>query len=156
MLTLLIVMTGIMAGVYFSFSVFVMKALAELPEQEGARAMNKINDVIVNTLFLPLFFISSLWHLGLAVWAIAHWQGAQSLLLIASAILYIGGMFAITAFGNVPLNNRLKESSNNPKELANCWRKYLRSWHGLNHIRSVSCIFSLSLMVIAVSNGTSI
>jgi uncharacterized membrane protein len=55
MIVVLIVMTGLMAGVYFAFSVVVMKSLAELPAFHAAKAMNKINDVIINTVFYPFF-----------------------------------------------------------------------------------------------------
>ncbi len=70
MLILLVVLTGLMAGVYFTFSVFVMKSLNELPAFQAAQAMNKINDVIVNTLFLPIFFGSTLWYAGVIIWTL--------------------------------------------------------------------------------------
>ena len=56
MIILLIVLTGLMAGIYFAFSVFIMKSLSELPAIQAAETMNKINEVIVNTLFYLCFF----------------------------------------------------------------------------------------------------
>jgi uncharacterized membrane protein len=41
-----------MAGVFFTFSAFVMQALGKLPSGEGIRAMRTINQVILNPLFL--------------------------------------------------------------------------------------------------------
>lgn len=146
---LLIVMTGLMAGVYFTFSVFVMKSLAELPALQAAQAMNKINDVIVNTLFLPVFFGSTFWYAGLIVWQFADWQSGSSILVIAAAIIYIVGMFLVSAFGNVPLNNRLKESEANESELQLVWAYYLHKWTQLNHLRTMSCIASLTLLGIS-------
>jgi uncharacterized membrane protein len=141
-------MTGLMAGVYFTFSVFVMKSLAELPVLQAVQAMNKINDVIVNTLFLPVFFGSTLCHAGLIVWQFADWQ-SDSLLLIIAAVIYIVGMFLVTAFGNVPLNNRLKENEANESRLPIVWAYYLHKWTRLNHIRTMSCIVSLTLLSIS-------
>lgn len=151
MLTLLIVLTGLMAGIYFAFSTFVVKALKQLPALQAALAMNKINDVIVNTIFLPVFFLSTLWFAGLIVWTAADWQGKQSLLFIAAATVYIIGMFFVTAFGNVPLNNKLKACEVSDEQLAQYWPVYLTNWTSLNHIRSMSCIFSCALLSIAIT-----
>ena len=148
MLTLLILMTGLMAGIYFTFSVFVMKALNELSPAQAGEAMNKINDVIVNTAFLPVFFISTLWYAGLIVWSFADWQQLQSVLEISAAVIYIAGMFGITVFGNVPLNNSLRLSADE-KALSKRWGQYYRAWVPLNHIRMMSCIFSCVLLILS-------
>jgi len=47
---------GLMGGVFFAFSVFVMKALTRLPPQAGIAAMQAINVTVLN----PLFFIAFL------------------------------------------------------------------------------------------------
>ncbi len=142
MLILLVVLTGLMAGIYFVFSVVVMKSFAQLPALQAAQAMNKINDVIVKTVFLPIFFGSTLWFCGLIVWAVAFWQAQQSVLFIAAAIIYISGMFLVTALGNVPLNNKLKEAEEDHEKLTAYWSVYLQKWTRLNHLRSISCIFA--------------
>jgi uncharacterized membrane protein len=149
MIVVLIVMTGLMAGVYFTFSVVVMKSLAEMPAFHAAKAMNKINDAIINTVFLPIFFGTTLWYAGLIVWWFADWQSGSSMLEILAALTYIVGMFFVTAFGNVPLNNKLKESEDNESTLIIVWSQYLQQWTQLNHLRTVSCIVSCALLVIA-------
>lgn len=151
MIVLLVILTGLMAGVYFSFSVFIMKSFTLLPALEAASAMNKINDVIVNTLFLPVFFGSTLWYAGLAVWSIADWQGQESVLVIAASAAYIVGMFVVTALGNVPLNNALKAAASNDKQLVTVWQKYRVSWTRLNHVRMLSCIAACALLVLSLT-----
>jgi uncharacterized membrane protein len=47
---------GLMAGLFFAFSVAVMKALARLPSAEGIGAMQSINVAIINPVFLAAFF----------------------------------------------------------------------------------------------------
>lgn len=160
MLTLLIVLIGLMAGVYFAFSVFVMKALGALPEQEGALAMDRINEVILNSLFLPIFFGTSLGMTGLALWSAIHWQPGYSSLLICAAVIYVSGMFGVTAFGNVPLNNRLKQSvrtslhqESEAPDPTTTWRDYQVRWIRLNHIRTLSSLVACGLLVIAISSG---
>jgi hypothetical protein len=47
---------GLMAGLFFAFSVCVMKALTRLPSAEGIAAMQSINVAIINPVFLAAFF----------------------------------------------------------------------------------------------------
>jgi len=44
--------SGLMAGAFFAFSTFVMKALARLPAAAGIAAMQWINVAVINPLFL--------------------------------------------------------------------------------------------------------
>lgn len=59
-----IIGSGLMAGLFFVFSVCVMQALSRLPPEQGIAAMNAINVVIQNPLFLIAFMGTAL--LGLA------------------------------------------------------------------------------------------
>jgi len=146
MLIILIVLTGIMAGIYFSFSVFMMKALNQMPALLAAQVMNEVNDVIVNTLFLPLFFGTTLWLAGLAVWEISQWNPQTSPRVVTGSGLYIIGMFLVTAFGNVPLNNKLKSLENNDVALMEYWDTYHRDWLKLNHLRTITCVITTALL----------
>ena len=47
---------GLMAGLFFAFSVSVMKALARLSSAEGIAAMQSINVAIINPVFVAAFF----------------------------------------------------------------------------------------------------
>ena len=46
---------GLVAGVLFAFSSFVMNALARLPAAQGIAAMQSINVVVINPLFITAF-----------------------------------------------------------------------------------------------------
>jgi uncharacterized membrane protein len=47
---------GLMAGLFFAFSVSVMRAFAGLPSAAGVAAMQSINVAIINPMFLAAFF----------------------------------------------------------------------------------------------------
>jgi uncharacterized membrane protein len=47
--------SALIAGTFFAFSTFVMRALAKLPAREGIGAMQSINLVVINPLFLGAF-----------------------------------------------------------------------------------------------------
>ncbi len=47
--------SGLMAGLFFTFSNFAMKALLKLPPSSGAAAMQSINITIINPWFPAIF-----------------------------------------------------------------------------------------------------
>ena len=51
---------GLIAGVFFAFSSFVMKALSLLPPHEGLVAMQAINVAVLNPWFLGTFIGTAL------------------------------------------------------------------------------------------------
>jgi uncharacterized membrane protein len=48
--------SGLVAGIFFAFSNFVMKALARVPPAQGIAAMQSINVVVLNRWFFAVFF----------------------------------------------------------------------------------------------------
>ena len=48
---------GVMAGVYFAFSAFVITSLDKLAASSAAAAMNSINRIIVRSAFMPAFCV---------------------------------------------------------------------------------------------------
>ena len=74
--------SGLIAGLYFSFSTFIMTAFARIPQEQGISAMQSINLTIVRSLFLPLFFGTALASLLLAGLALFHCQAAAYILSV--------------------------------------------------------------------------
>jgi uncharacterized membrane protein len=98
---------GLIAGVFFAFSAFVMTALARIAPASGIAAMQSINIVVINPLFLGVFFGTALICLALAVAELAMWRPPASAWLLAGSALYLVGTILVTMRGNVPLNNAL-------------------------------------------------
>ena len=61
---------GLLAGLYFAFSTFIMTALGRIGQVPGIMAMNAINAAIVQSLFMPLFLGTTLTSLALAILAV--------------------------------------------------------------------------------------
>lgn len=141
------VSVGIMAGIYFAFSVFVMQSLDALDRPAGMMAMQSINRIIQKSLFLPLFFLSSLACLLIAVMGVMQWGGPGVWQMITGGMLYVIGMLIVTIVGNVPLNNALEATAVDGPEAETMWRHYMRRWLPWNHVRTVSCTASLILLI---------
>lgn len=142
---------GLMAGVYFAFSAFVMQALDAAGRPAGMAAMQSINRIIVRSLFLPLFFASSLACLLLAVFGVMIWGSVGAWQMVIGGVIYLVGMLAVTAFANVPLNNALEAVDAAGAEAEAMWRRYMQRWLPWNHVRTVSCTVSLILMIGAIA-----
>ena len=131
---------GLLAGLYFAFSVFIMSALDRLGPAAGAAAMNSINGVILRSLFMPVFLLTSLASPVLAAIGVLRWGEAGAGLLIAGGLCHFVGMFVVTMAFNVPLNNQLQSSQ--AAEVEANWRRYVVAWTRWNHVRTAASIAS--------------
>ena len=141
---------GVMAGVYFTFSAFVMRSLASIDTPAGIAAMQAINDVIVKSTFLPLFFgtsIAAAITVGLYA-AIPAYPGGIWMAL--GGATYFVGMFLCTIFFNVPLNNQLKAVDPTSAHGAEVWKTYLRVWTRWNHLRTLTSTMACAFFIQAI------
>lgn len=133
---------GLMAGIYFAFSGFIMKSFAQLDADKSVAAMNAINEVILRSWFMPLFFGSSLAYLLLCIHAIMDWNNPIALPLLMAGLTYLVCMFFCTAFFNVPLNNLLATAEESSADKTSLWLHYLKNWTRWNHLRVVGSLIS--------------
>lgn len=145
----LVLGSGVMAGVYFTFSSFVMASLAAIPTPQGIVAMQSINRVILSSLFMPLFFATSAASAGLVVWGALRWGQPGAMPLVAGGVIYLVGMFVCTAAFNVPLNNALDVVDPTSPQGAHLWSDYQVSWTRWNHLRTACSVVACALFVAA-------
>ena len=139
---------GLLAGLYFAFSVFIMSALDRLGPGAGAAVMNSINAVILRSLFMPVFMLTSFASLALAVIGVLRWNEPDAVLLVSGGLAYFVGMFGVTMAFNVPLNNQLQASHAGDVD-AN-WRRYVVTWTRWNHLRTLSSLVASALFIAAL------
>src|SRR6059058_6131466 len=95
---------GLVAGVFFAFSTFVMKALARLPAAQGIAAMQSINIVVINPMFLSAFLGTAMACAALGVAALSSRTEPRAAYLFAGVLLYLVGTVLVTMAYNVPRN----------------------------------------------------
>ena len=138
-----------MAGLFFAFSVCVMKALAQLPPKEGIAAMQNINVAIQNPVFFSVFFGAAALCVYELISALKQRGAANANYLIIGGACYLIGAFLVTILFNVPMNDALAAAK--PDESgARLWANYLTNWTLWNHVRTAACLaatvaFSLAL-----------
>jgi uncharacterized membrane protein len=127
---IVVVGSALVAGVMFAFSTAVMPALAHRPAAEGAAAMQQINRVILNPVFLGIYLLTAVASATLLV--LGTWPER------VAGLLYLLGVFVVTAAVNVPLNNRLDAADVASGDGQRFWAHYLRRWTAWNHARAVA------------------
>ncbi|WP_433293551.1 DUF1772 domain-containing protein [Actinoplanes sp. CA-030573] len=132
--------SGLLAGVFFAFSAFVMSGLHRLPAPAGAAAMRSINVTAQRPPLMIALFGVSILCVATIVRALSTWSrpGAGGLLL--GAILTIVGALGVTAAVNVPLNDRLEAGTIT-------WDRYLAAWDPANHARTILCLAGCAVLL---------
>jgi uncharacterized membrane protein len=132
--------SGLMAGLFFAFSTFIMQALGKRPAPAGIAAMQSIDETILNPIFFTVFFGTAVLSVGLAVMALLGLSEPGAPWRLAGALLYLVGSIVVTMLFNVPLNNRLAKVAPDSAEGAAFWQQYLSVWTAWNHARTIGCL----------------
>lgn len=141
---------GLIAGVFFAFSTFVMNALAQQPPAQGIAAMQSINVTVINPWFMTAFLGTSVVCLVLIVSSLLRWQQPGTAYLLVSALFYLIGCFGVTIVFNVPLNDALAVVNPNSSEGENLWARYLTNWTVWNHIRAIAAFIAATSFTMAI------
>jgi uncharacterized membrane protein len=144
---------GVVAGVFFAFSTFVMKALSSLPSAAGVAAMQAINAAAIPSTFFFTGFATTLGCIALAGWAVIESQEPFAPYLLAGSALYVAGSMVITVAFNLPRNDALATVDPEGPEAAGRWARYLTEWTFWNHVRTAGALAASAALLGAVLAG---
>ncbi|HKB04757.1 MAG TPA: anthrone oxygenase family protein [Gemmataceae bacterium] len=141
---------GLVAGVFFAFSSFVMKALARLAPAEGIATIQSINVVVLNPWFLGVFIGTAAVCAAAIVAAVFRWDDPGAGYWLAGGVLYLVGTLGVTRAFNIPRNDALAAVTRADPDAAEHWARYVSGWTVWNHIRTAAALaaaaaFSLAL-----------
>jgi len=131
--------TGLGAGVYYTYQISVTRALAEVDDATYVATFQSINRTIVNPWFVSVFLGAPL----LAAAALALRWGAEARLVatLATGLALEVASIAITAFGNIPLNERLDRLGVVTGDAATSARvSFEQPWNRLHLTRTVASV----------------
>ena len=149
-----VLLSGLMAGLFYAYSCSVNPGLKMLTDREYIRAMQAINQAILN----PLFFLA---FLGLiVVFSVTCFQlyGSQKIAfywMIAAMLIYVIGVFGTTMFFNVPLNDQLANfsvSTTKPEEISAMRQHFEAPWNAFHSFRTVASVVSFCLTILSLLN----
>lgn len=141
---------GLIAGVFFAFSSFVMAALRRLPTAEGVAAMQSINRFAVTPAVMTALFGTGAACLLLGVWTVITSDWLTTVLVLPGSALYLAGTIGVTIVCNVPLNDALAKLSPRSVEATGRWQQFLTRWTLWNHVRTVAALAAAGVLTIAL------
>ncbi|GAB2477958.1 anthrone oxygenase family protein [Jatrophihabitans fulvus] len=136
---------GLVGGVFFAFSGFVMPALRRLPSADGVRAMQSINRTAVQPPLMIALFGTAAVSVAAGVRAARHLDESWARWTLAAAIAYVAAGVVVTIGANVPLNDGL--AALDPAAAGSQWETFLSRWTAWNHVRTVGCAAACALFV---------
>src|SRR5438094_485487 len=140
--------SGLVAGIFFAFSNFVMKALARIPH--GIAAMQSINVVVLNGWFFAVFFGTAVCCLALAISSFVRWQKPGAGYLLVGSLLYLIGTILVTIACNVPLNDALAAVDPSSADAGRVWTNYLKNWTTWNHVRTIAALAAAASFILGL------
>jgi|SRR5437867_3353652 len=140
--------SGLVAGIFFAFSNFVMKALARIPH--GIAAMQSINIVVLNGWFFAVFFGTAVCCLALAISSFVRWQKPGAGYLLVGSLLYLIGTILVTIACNVPLNDALAAVDPSSADAGRVWTNYLKNWTTWNHVRTIAALAAAASFILGL------
>ena len=141
--------SALVAGVFQSFSDFVMRGLVTARASAGIEAMQRINVTVYRSAFLVMFIALAPITLVFAVYALFSLSGATRILLLIGSAAYLAFVFLVTVLGNVPMNQKLADMDATLSETAEYWRAYGRVWTRWNHLRTAGSALTAACYILA-------
>jgi uncharacterized membrane protein len=145
--------TGMMAGIFFTWSNAVTPGIGKLNDMGYLRSLQSMNRVILNPAF-RIVFIGAVVTVALtpAFYYKSYPNNAFWFLLITFVIYWIGA-FGTTFLGNIPLNNLLDKANLDTISTENAHK--LRTtieirWNALNLVRTITSALSFLLLIISL------
>ena len=147
-----ILLTGLLAGLFYAYDCSVTKALGDLDDDTYLRSFQSINHAIQNPYFFASF-MGSLLALPLATWLVyKNGDPTAFYLLLCATLVYATGAFGVTVFGNVPLNEQLAKfpiSTATAAEMEGMRKVFEKPWNTLHTIRTIASIVSFGLAILS-------
>ncbi len=151
-LGLTIILTGLSAGLCFTWYNAVTPGLGKLNDLGFLQSFQQMNRSIINLTFLIVFF----GPFFLNLLNIYLFKGASSTiiwLLIIAMVFYFLGVVLITVLGNVPLNEMLDKidlTAASIEELRNVREVFEVKWNRLHLIRTITSTISFLVLLISL------
>lgn len=142
--------SGVVGGVLFGFSAFIMRALDQLPADRCIEAMQSINRQAPTAGFMLAMFATAALAVAVGVHGASRLDERSGAFALAGAVLYLLTV-VITVTFHQPRNLRLASVTTPHDDADEIWRGYTVAWTAVNHVRTALAIGACALLVLARS-----
>ena len=153
MITCTIILSGLVAGLLYGYACSVNPGLHKLGNKEYLSAMQSINTAILNPVFFTTF-MGSLVMFCFTAFQLRTRQTEAFYCILIAMLIYMIGVFGVTIFVNVPLNNRLASfniSAASERELFGMRAIFEKRWNTFHLIRTIASVAAFVLSIITLT-----
>ena len=151
-LALAILLTGLMAGIFFTWSNAVKPGIGKLSDIEYLRALQSMNRVILNNAFKIIFLGAIIAVALVPVFYFNLYPKNIFWLFVFTLVIYWIGVFGVTVSGNIPLNEILDKTnleSITSEEIKTLRKSIEVKWNNFNLIRCISSAITFLILIIS-------
>ena len=151
-LALAILLTGLMAGIFFTWSNAVKPGIGKLSDIEYLRALQSMNRVILNNAFKIIFLGAIIAVALVPVFYFNLYPKNIFWLFVFTLVIYWIGVFGVTVSGNIPLNEILDKTnleSITSEEIKTLRKSVEVKWNNFNLIRCISSGTTFILLIVS-------
>ena len=147
-----IFLTGLMAGIFFTWSNAVKLGIGKLGDIEYLRALQSMNRVILNNAFRIIFLGAIIAVALVPVFYFNLYPKNIFWLFVFTLVIYWIGVFGVTVSGNIPLNEILDKTnleSITLEEIKTLRKSIELKWNNYNLIRCISSGITFILLIVS-------
>ena len=147
-----IFLTGLMAGIFFTWSNAVKPGIGKLSDIEYLRALQSMNRVILNNAFRIIFLGAIIAVALVPVFYFNLYPKNIFWLFVFTLVIYWIGVFGVTVSGNIPLNEILDKTnleSITLEEIKTLRESIELKWNNYNLIRCISSGITFILLIVS-------
>jgi len=151
-LALAILLTGLMAGIFFTWSNAVKPGIGKLSDIEYLTALQSMNRVILNNAFKIIFLGAIIAVALVPVFYFNLYPKNIFWLFVFTLVIYWIGVFGVTVSGNIPLNEILDKTnleSITSEEIKTLRKSIEVKWNNFNLIRCISSAITFLILIIS-------
>ncbi|HLQ83864.1 MAG TPA: anthrone oxygenase family protein [Pseudogracilibacillus sp.] len=150
-LGLSILSTGVVAGTVFAYGNSVMPGLKHADDRTFVLSIRHLTSSVANPMFLMFSNGALVTQIGFVILAIIL-QKSNAVILGSVALVFYVATLLITFLGNLPLNKAIINADipTNDSKWNELRVQFESRWTFWNHARTITCIISVSLIILAL------
>jgi uncharacterized membrane protein len=152
LLFMTILLTGLTAGLCFTWTNAITPGIGKMDDIGFLQAFQQMNRVIINPLFMIVFFGPFLLNIILIYLKYQN-QDKSFWVFVVATTLFILGVAFVTVSKNVPLNemlDRTQLASTSAEELKALRQRFENPWKQWHMVRTLSAIASFALLLVGL------
>ncbi len=147
-LTISLIVLGIMAGFFWTYTINVNRAMLQVDGKTYAVVQSLFNQNVRHSMFFSFYFGGVLAPL---IAIVANWKSYKTApfwLMVAAFAVYLGGVFIYTSMVNLPLNE-ITEAWD-PANVPSDWTTIRQAWNDANAFRTIMAFIAFVANALAL------